>query len=276
MLRSRPPCGPLRLFVKQLWISDDARIAEPVRERMLPTGTMHVAIRLSGPPIRLYDGAQPQDRGRALGFAVVGGARAALYVRDAVPARSVGAQLEPGAALPLFGAPASALADHHTELDALWGDAARALRDELRAIADPDRCLARFEAALAARLPRVRGIHPAVAHALVRFDAAAARIADVVDEIGYSHRRFITLFRDSVGLTPKRYCRVARFQRVLAQIHAGEPRWGALALDAGYADQAHFTREFTELAGVSPSRYRALAPAQPNHVPFKNLQDAPR
>lgn len=272
MLRSRPPRGALRLFVKQLWISDEATVTAPVRERMLPTGAMHLAIRLSGPPIRLYDG----ERGRDLGFGVVGGARAAFYVRDAAPACSVGAQLEPGAALPLFGAPASALADHHTDLEALWGDAARALRDELLAIPDPDHRLARFECALAVRLPRVRGVHPAVAHALARFDAEPARIADVVDETGYSHRRFIALFRDDVGLTPKRYCRVARFQRVLASIGAGEPRWGALALDAGYADQAHFTREFSELAGISPGRYRALAPAQPNHVPVKNLQDASR
>jgi len=273
MLSIRAPRGALRLFVQRLWLSDDSTeldLSRPERVRMLPIGTMHVAVRLSGPPIRLYDGA----RGRDVGHAVVGGARAGFYVRDvARPARSLGAQLAPGAALPLFGVPASALAGAHTELDALWGDAAHVLRDQLIDAVASERQLALFEGALAARLPRVRGIHPAVAHALMRFDSSAeqARIADVVDETGYSHRRFITLFCDAVGLTPKRYCRVRRFQRAIDRLAAApdESTWGAFALEAGYSDQAHFTREFTELAGVSPGRYRALAPAQPNHVPIR-------
>jgi AraC-like DNA-binding protein len=124
-----------------------------------------------------------------------------------------------------------------------------------------------LEAALTARLPRACGINPLVAHALARF-GASCRVGDVVREVGYSHRHFTALFRETVGLRPKPYCRLLRFGRALDQLTA-EPEiaWADLAADRGYADQAHFNREFREFAGVSPGRYRRLAPVHPRHVP---------
>jgi transcriptional regulator GlxA family with amidase domain len=124
-----------------------------------------------------------------------------------------------------------------------------------------------LEAMLAVRLPRVRGVHPAVAMALERLQTDVA-VGAVVDESGYSHRRFSSLFAQSVGLTPKRYSRVRRFQRTVAAM-AADPsaRLVDLAVAGGYADQAHFTRDFVDFAGVTPGEYRSLSPADPMHVP---------
>ena len=124
-----------------------------------------------------------------------------------------------------------------------------------------------FERLLAERLPVVRGLHPAVAQALQQFRTVTS-VGDVVRSSGYSHRRFIALFSRSVGLTPKAYCRVLRFQDVLRRARR---RMSAslidIAADAGYSDQSHFTREFREFAGVTPADYRGRAPAFPHHVP---------
>ncbi|RYY50261.1 MAG: AraC family transcriptional regulator, partial [Comamonadaceae bacterium] len=136
-----------------LWASGDLPPASPVpREHVLPTGAMHLVFRLSGPPLRLFDGAA-DHLGRTFGHVVVGGARAVFYARDvSVPTRSVGAQLRPGAAQALFGLPADALADHHTPLDALWGGAAASALEQLHAAPTPALQLDRLEALLAARL----------------------------------------------------------------------------------------------------------------------------
>lgn len=256
----RSPRPELSPFVARVWAAGGDAPGD--RELVLPTGAMHVAIRLDE-PLRLFDA--PGDAApRTIGHAVVGGARAAAYLRDVSrPACSVGAQLRPGAAQLLLGVPAVDLAGRHTPLDALWGAFAGELRERLAAIGDPRHRLDAFEAALLARLPRVRGIHPAVAHALARF-AATDDVAAVVDDVGYSHRRFIALFRGAVGLSPKRYCRVQRLQRAIARIPTRS--LSEVALDAGYSDQAHLSREFRELAGISPGEYRALVPAPSNHV----------
>jgi transcriptional regulator GlxA family with amidase domain len=121
---------------------------------------------------------------------------------------------------------------------------------------------------LAERLPRVRGLHPAVAEALSKLPNAAS-VGDVVQDSGYSHRHFIALFEDAVGLTPKRYSRVLRFRHALGLLGGEAPRapLAGVALAAGYSDQAHFNRDFREMAGISPERYRAAGPRQPSHVP---------
>jgi AraC-like DNA-binding protein len=71
-----------------------------------------------------------------------------------------------------------------------------------------------------------------------------------------------------MGLSPKIYCRVQRFQRVIRRLTA-EPAasWADVALDAGYSDQPHFAREFRRLAGITPGACRALAP-RGHHVPL--------
>lgn len=265
----RPPRPSLRPFVSELWA-----MARPVGggpsaaacERMLPSGAMHIAIRLCQQPIRLLDphAARSDD----LGHAVVAGARAAHYLRDVAPAAcTVGVQLRPGAAECLFGVPADALAGRHVRLDALCGAAADALRERLLDTPSPAARLDLLEAWLAARLPRVHGVHPAVAEALRDFDAGAS-VQAAVARSGYSHRRFIALFRRAVGLPPKLYARVRRFRGLIERLSAQpDLAWTELAIDAGYSDQSHFVREFHEFAGVTPQAYRNAAPTMPGHLP---------
>ena len=123
-----------------------------------------------------------------------------------------------------------------------------------------------LEAILASRLPLVRGLHPAVACALEHFDTPST-VQAVVRETGYSHRHFNALFARSVGLNPKAYVRVQRFRKALERIAVGRSSaLAALALDAGYSDQAHFNREFLAFTGLTPGAYRASAPAFASHV----------
>lgn len=264
----RRPRPELRPFVRMLWYSEDSAAETAGRERLLPSGEMHVVFRLCEEPIRVFRSlADPS--GVLLGSAVVGGVRDGFYVKDPVtrPVITVGAMLLPSASLGLFGAPASELAGQHTRLDDLWGTGAGGARPRLQEAREPSGKLDVLEALLAARLPRVQGVHPAVAMALERLQTGAA-VNVVVSESGYSHRRFSSLFAQAVGLAPKRYSRVRRFQRTVAAMAAGpSAHLVDLAMAGGYADQAHFTREFLDFAGVTPGEYRSLSPAEPMHVP---------
>jgi AraC-like DNA-binding protein len=271
MLLQRVPVPALRPFVALLWAADDTANPTPPRssrERVLPTGATHVVFRLSDDPLKLYDGADGQSA-RVVGHAVVGGSRATYYVRDvSAPSRSVGALLHPGTTRLLFGGSAAELSGRHTRLDDIWGSDVRAARERMLELRTPERQLDLFEALLQIRLPRVRGLHPAIARALRTLPEAPSVRALVADS-GYSHRRFIELFEDAVGLTPKRYARVLRFRRALERIaRDGAPCLAELALEAGYVDQAHFNRDFREMTGISPTQYLAAAPLQPHHVPI--------
>ncbi|RQS86669.1 hypothetical protein DF048_30740 [Burkholderia seminalis] len=131
MILSRRPGGYLRRFIDSVWASYPPFPIrnEHCRERVLPTGAVHLAIRLDADPLRLFDHAADQT-GRTIGVAVIGGPRAAPYIKDvAVPVPTVGALIRPGAVRLVTGVPASALYGLHLSLDDLWGAAASGLRD---------------------------------------------------------------------------------------------------------------------------------------------------
>lgn len=264
--REAPPA--LRPFVSTLWAAEPAAGGPVSCERVLPTGRMHLVFRSSAHPLRIL--ADPRDRrASTLGHAIVGGARAESYLREVAPGgASVGAELRAGACMALFGAPADALAGRHTPLESLWGAAAMHACDRIFSACGAARQLDAFSAILAARLPHVRGLHPAVAAALAGLHESSS-VETMVAASGYSHRHFIAVFERETGLTPKRFCRVQRFRKLLAHAaaHPALP-WTELALAGGYSDQPHFNREFHAFAGITPGEYRRAAPRYPHHVPL--------
>lgn len=270
MALSRPPQNVLRPFVQQVWASEVGAPAPAgaSRERMLPNGSLNLVLRLADHPLRIF--RQDDDRvGFTVGTAVIGGARSAAYLKDvSQPLPSIGAVLRPGAAQLLIGAPAVLFSERHTPLEDVWGAAAVAeLRERLWAAGSAARRLAIFEAALAARLPRLRGIDPLIARAVAGLETGLS-VGRVVAASGHSHRHFARYFTESVGLRPKIFGRLRRFGQVLERLaKSDDASLADLAAEQGYADQAHFNREFRDFSGLSPSAYRRLAPRFARHVP---------
>src|SRR6266487_151106 len=115
------------------------------------------------------------------------------------------------------------------------------------------------------------GMHPAVAYALTQFSGVphTRSISDVTDRVGLSPRRFIELFDAEVGLTPKLFCRIKRFQHATRIVHQAEViDWADLAAMAGYYDQSHMIRDFQEFSGLNPSAYLKQRGPHLNHVPL--------
>jgi len=72
-----------------------------------------------------------------------------------------------------------------------------------------------------------------------------------------------------MGLTPKAFCRVRCFQRILEAVHRrSEVDWAQVALDAGYYDQSHLIHDFQGFSGLTPAEYLAAATEHLNHVPM--------
>jgi AraC-like DNA-binding protein len=82
-------------------------------------------------------------------------------------------------------------------------------------------------------------------------------VRDISKEVGLSQRRFIEIFKAEVGMTPKLFSRVQRFQRARATIHQQEETtdWADIAMECGYFDQSHLIRDFREFSGISPAAY---------------------
>ncbi|MEO8359629.1 MAG: helix-turn-helix domain-containing protein, partial [Vicinamibacteria bacterium] len=83
--------------------------------------------------------------------------------------------------------------------------------------------------------------------------SGAVELTALADVLHLSARQFRRRFEFAVGLPPKRFSRLIRFQRVFEQKREGDARaWSQVALDCGYYDQAHFNRDFKAFTGVRP------------------------
>lgn len=265
------PAPPLSAHIDCLWFHEGPGAAH-AKERLLPTGELELIINLAEDQVRFYDSAVT-DRAFYRRGAVICGVHSGFFVIDTAEQTSVmGVHFRPGGAAAFFRPPTSEFSNTHVDLDRLWGEFANELRGELAALITPAARFARLEAALLGQLQRDVGTrHPVVWFALQAFSDGPRSVAEVSAQTGFSSRRFSQVFAENVGLTPKLYWRVRRFQEVIGRLRADtEPDWVALALDCGYYDQAHFIHDFREFSGLTPGEYLALCTPHQNHVPLKD------
>jgi len=165
----------------------------------------------------------------------------------------MGVHFAPGGAVPFLGVPPGHLADAHIDLETLWPGQASELRDRLCDAQSPAKRFCILENALVARLGRLFRHHGAVREALEHIGRPGVAVAAVADRVGLSHRRLIEIFTAEVGVPPKLFGRLQRFQRAMAVVQkATSFDWAGLAFGCGYYDQSHLIRDFAEFSGFSP------------------------
>lgn len=177
--------------------------------------------------------------------------------------RQAGIQLglTPAGARALLGAPLGALAAEIAELDAVTpglADLPEQLHDPLTW---PERLRLVEERLLALlAIDETPAVRAEIGRALGRLTRGIG-VAEVADEVGFSRRHLGSLFRAEIGVTPKEYHRLARFERSRDRLVRGRREGGGslaeAAVECGYADQAHLSREWSALAGCTPTTWLA-------------------
>lgn len=265
------PLPPLSGFVDVLWLYEGYDVPHE-KERLLPDGSVELVINLAEDSIRVYDSHDPQ-KSYTIPGCVVSGPRSEFFVIDtAGEASTVGVHFKPGGAFPFFAVPPMELHNQSVALECLWGSASDRLRERLLEAETAENKLKVLECCLLEQLKKPLEHHPVVGFALQQLcnSIQPPKLSRVVDQIGCSQRRFIQLFGDQVGLTPKLFSRVRRFQKVIQSAHSVEAiNWTQMALDCGYYDQAHFIHDFQSFAGITPSQYLARKTPHVNHVPME-------
>jgi AraC-like DNA-binding protein len=268
----RFPAAPLNQHVAWLWHYADY-YPDHDRQFVLPDGSFELIINLENRSRKLFDRQNPANY-RSFRRGWISGAHKEYLVIDALPGSSmIGAHFLAGGAAPFLGLPCDEISNSVVELDALWGQRAWEWRDRLLAAKGPQAKLVLLEKLLTDCLTRTRwknDFHGKINWALNRFirEPHLQKIQSVTDELSISHKHFIEQFRREVGLTPKLFCRVRRFQQVLGRIHSQQTvSWADVAYSCGYFDQAHFVNDFVAFAGLNPTAYlRQQLPGDPNFI----------
>jgi AraC-like DNA-binding protein len=217
------------------WV-DEVRVASMTGEQMVldePDAATTLVM-------RKLPGAEPE-------LVVMGPRTQALYYLGRPGPECVKVRFQPGRARLLFGRSVRDLVDEVVPLSDLWGEPGRQLA---RHWADP----ARFAEALVAGISSRPADFP---HSeLVREAASLLSTSDIQDSakrLHVSERHLRNLFTEGVGMPPKRFARINRVRKVLAQ--AETRPWSELAIEAGYYDHSHMTAEFRSIMGIPPSAF---------------------
>ena len=264
------PSPRLSSYVETFGISEgEAEL--PTRERCLPNGRMAMVINLGHDTLAVSTPRHGEQFESFHGGLLHGAFSQVAVIDTTTLVTTISVCFKPGGARPFLPMPATELTNQAVDLSHVFGPAANALRERLlRAQTNADRIqiLERF---LLRRMAWEQTRPSAVTCALASFQAEPQRhsISEVTAHLGLSPKRFISLFEEAVGLTPKVFCRLLRFQEALRQTDKGQPvQWADLALSCGYFDQAHFIHDFQAFAGMSPSVYLAQRSEHHNHVPL--------
>lgn len=231
---SAPALAP---FVVCAWTLEIAAGDRPHRQRVLPDGCVDIVWLGESSPF------------------VVGPMTRSALATSAAGTTLIGLRLRPASAARVFRVAAHELADRHVPLEQVWPRDAVA-EASTRLIEHPD-AVGRVGVAqsLLARVRHsFRAADPLVQDAVSRLYAHRdERMERLAVTVGASGRHLRRRFVDAVGYSPKLFQRILRFQMLLALAQRDEcARLEQLALLAGYADQAHMTREVAEFAGVTP------------------------
>jgi AraC-like DNA-binding protein len=250
------PWPTLALLVDRVWTltgsaSDLSTSVQPV----LPDGRPELVMHFGEPFERLSVNGDVSKQAATI-FA--GQLTGQLTLKPTGAVAVLGVRFHPHGAWPLFRVPQHEVTGLTLDVEDLSPEMSRALRAIRDQTHDVHTALPLVQRVLERRIADLRFDRRVdVATRTIIDTDGAVSIDALAESVALTRRHLERLFLDAVGLPPKRLARIARFQKAVRMLAEIDPRGrGAVtAAHCGYADQAHFIRDFRQLAGCSPSEH---------------------
>lgn len=247
-----PPPPTLRKLVAALWQTRIPSIAD-ARVRIMPNACVDIVIYVSDTSRGEGSAAIVAPPHRSF---VVGSTLRSFLVRSSGWRHVVGASILPAGVQPILGVPARVIGETIALLDDVIGRRAAELEERVIE-GDPGAAMQRLaEALLDLKAARDGSTLLERAVQSVREARGVKRIDSLAYDSNVSARHLERHFLEHVGITPKTFSRLIRFDRAVRDIPArGARPWSQFALEHGYSDQAHFINEFKEFSGITPAQF---------------------
>ena len=233
-------------------------------EKILPGPGASVWINLNRDEFRSFD-----EFGRVMrvpGAMLAGPASRAAVIEFEQGRAHISVTFALGAAGCFFVPPLDVTRDLQVPLGEVWGRTGAAVRERVLEAATPQDALAVVEGVL---LGALTGLRDHLVVAACEALSAGTAVGKVAADLGVLPRTLRRRFTAQVGLSPKRFARVQRLQRVVRDLDGrSSVDWAGVAARHGYADQPHLVGEFRQLVGVTPTEYLRSRVDGPNHLRF--------
>jgi AraC-like DNA-binding protein len=251
------------------------------REKLIPDGAIQIIVDLTDTPKKLY-ASETSPIGVDFSRSWISGMQQRWIIIEAQQAASMLViRFRPGGAFAFLRHDATAFTNSVHALDSVINGRAGSLRDR---ILEAPTIAGKFAATETWLIEQCGGdfaLNGTAAHVAAALCRPGQRVAGAAAATGLSDRQVRNVFDRWIGVSPKSYARIARFQRVLAASGAVEladplnngaallpPDWAALAAATGYADQSHLHHDFIAFAGTTPGAYASAYRGLSNYLPI--------
>jgi AraC-like DNA-binding protein len=266
------PSFPLDQFIMYFYYYEGFEAAHTM-DRFLPDGNTEIIIDLSENTQYIFDN-QSLKQIQACKHAWVSGVRTrAITIPSGRGSRMLIVAFKKGMGHPFYSMPMSELTDVVAGADLVFGHCFHGLRQQLLNAPSIEAMFLRVETFLLKQAGD--SLHKNAPTKCIEY--AVSNIAnkpnvlgfhELSSHIGYSQKHFIDLFKKRVGVTPKQYLRIMRFQKAILEIErGGSAQWSDVAIESGYYDQAHFINDFRHFSGFTPNEYMRRKTDLLNYVP---------
>lgn len=251
------PANPLAHFIEWLFFYEDYA-PEHTREKRLPDGAVEMVINLTESPKLLFEN-EGSNKGQTFNRNWISGQqKKAIIIDVAGKSTMMGVRFKLGGASPFFPFPMSELQDAVVELDTIWGNEAHFLQEKLAVEPAHFQKFKILEQFLLSIACRELAANPYIEYAAKILQTASEdySIQKLVQKTGFSHKHFIRIFDQQIGIKPKMLSRIYKFQKAIQLLENRQSiKWTDLSYECGYYDQAHFIKEFQAFSGINPSSY---------------------
>jgi AraC-like DNA-binding protein len=269
ILRTHVPKPPLSTFIECFIYYTDFKVEHAI-DRFLPDGNTEIIIDLTDTPKFIYDNVTLKEVQSCKECWASGVRTQPISIPSGNDSSMFIITFKKGMAYPFFPIPMDEVRDNVVQADILWKEFFIDLREALLEQRSAGSRFAVAESFLERRFRNRLALNPCVAHAVDRIvrNPAQTQMDALTKEIGYSQKHFIDMFKSAVGVTPKAYLTILRFQRAIQEIERLRCiDWSHFALDCGYYDQAHFIHDFKRFSGFTPNEYLSRKNGVLNYVP---------
>ena len=200
---------------------------------------------------------------------IISGAQSEHVFADAAGYSIFGIQFKAGGSYPFLHLPLFELNNLFIDAELVLGNSILLLRERLMELTNPQDMFRHVEKFLRERFMYSPQQKHVVDFAISNLQKGGqpASLKQTAESLGYSQKQFIHIFKKHVGLTPKYYQRLARFNRVLRQVDIQQNiDWSQVAHSCNFYDQSHLINDFKLFAGLGPKDYLFQKGAVPNFV----------
>lgn len=262
------PSAPLGAFIEQ-FVYYKGYNPEHTVDRFLPDGYIYVVIDLTDYPKYIYDNDSLKEIQSCRNVWFSGIREKYITIPSGRDNEMFIIYFRKGKAYPFVEMPMQELTDVVVDGELVMQNAILEMRDMLLGCANASAMFALADRYLSHAFMGKLVSNPFVdfaVNAILR-DPSQASIAAIANKVGYSHKQMIKIFTEHVGLTPKSFLKVIRFQKAVEEIQQQQySGWASLALDSGYYDQAHFIHDFKSFSGFTPRQFLQLQSAYLNYI----------